>query len=41
MSKPGGKALVCVAVEMDTWVWEETWDSLPGAWEVLSLQRAV
>lgn len=31
MSKPGGKALVCVAAERDTWVWQETWDSAPRA----------
>ena len=31
MNKPGGKALICVATEMDTSVQVETWDSLPGA----------
>lgn len=39
MSKPGGKALVCVAAEINTWGWEETWDSLAGARGRLSLQR--
>lgn len=39
MSEPGGKALVCVAVQINTWEWEETWDSLPGAKGRLGLWR--
>lgn len=39
MSEPGGKTLVCVAAEVDTWVQEETWDSLPGAGEAGPAER--
>ena len=39
MSKPGGKALVRVAVQINTWGWEETWDFLPGARGRLGLRR--
>lgn len=30
LRKPGGKVLLCVAAEMVTFVWKETWDTMTG-----------
>lgn len=28
--KPVGNSVARVDAEMDTWIWEETWESFPG-----------